>query len=368
MRLSRTAHLVRTTSCTAVAGLAAGLVLAGPPAQAALAPGDDALAASQWLVDQLDEDHLLRSEHSWGTATHYGPTLDGVLALRAARTKPVVRARMLDSVAAHRLDYVSGGDPTETYVGALAKLATTGLIEGRDMRTFAGGGLLARLRDRVVTADTRQKGRVRDQSRFGDYSSTYSQAWSVRALSRGKVLHRRDATAFLLKQQCTAGFFRESLKSSDFTCNTGRKEGTSAPDVDATALAVLALRDARAAGITGLGDDIRDALDWLVRVQQDNGSYVGTGVPNANSTGLTAWVLRLSGRTTPARRATAWLARRQVEAAQVVGTALEGESGAVAYNHAAYLEARENGITQGSVRDQWLVSATQAVPGLIPPQ
>ena len=64
----------------------------------------------------------------------------------------------------------------------------------------------------------------------------------------------------------------------------------------------------------------------------------------------------------------AWLSQRQVEEAKVVGTALEGHGGAVSYSPPAYREAREDGITEGAVRDQWLVAATQAIPGLIPPR
>lgn len=379
MRGSRRSLITRTTAGLAVAGLASGLALAGPTAAHAARSdrSEPARDASAWLISQLDG-NLLTSEYppqgEWPgyTAKLYGPTLDGVISLRAMSTAPAVRTAMLDAVADEVDQYVSGGDPTETYVGALGKLATTALIERRDIGTFAGGDLLSRLQARVTTEKGPQRGRVTDQSKYGDYSSTYSQAWSVRALSRGKVRYRQLAARFLLKQQCGAGFFREQMVAPDgssrYDCAAGRRHGLSAPDVDATALGIMALRDARAAGMRGLGDDIRDALGWLSRVQQRNGSFVGNDVPNANSTGLAAWVLRTAGRARPAAKATAWLQRRQVQADKVAGTALEGEAGAVAYNHAAYLRAREDGITQGAVRSEWLVAASQAIPGLVPPR
>jgi hypothetical protein len=351
MRISRTSARTRSGAALTLAGLVAGLLISTPSAQAAPA-SPEAGAASDWLVAQLDDDHLLRSTYDWGSATLYGPTLDGVLGMRAVGAQPEVRAAMLDAVGDQAGAYVGTGE--ESYAGALGKLATVALAEGRDLGTFAGGDLLSRLQDRIVTAANRQRGRAKDKSVYGDYSNTYSQAWTVRALNRSRARYRGIATTFLLKQQCAAGWFRQGMDSSDFTCDTGRGEGTSSPDVDATALAVMALREARAAGITGLGDDI--------------GAFVGNGVQNANSTGLAAWVLRLAGRDGAAARATTWLQRRQVVESEVVGTALAGEGGAVAYNQPAYTKALDDGITQGDVRSQWLVAVTQAVPGLVPPQ
>ena len=367
MRLSRTsARLNRATAGIAVAGLITALGLSAPAAQAAPAERRaEARTTGGWLVSEL-RNGLLSTDHpDFGLIKLYGPTLDGVLSLRAIRARAAVRAAMLDAVAAEQDAYVGSGG--ETYVGALGKLATTALVEGRDMQTFAGGGLLPRLRDRVVVRNNKQQGRLKDDSGFGDYSSTYSQVWGVRALSLGNVKLRRTATAFLLKQQCSAGFFRETFESRDFTCDTGRSDGTSTPDVDATALAVMALKDARRSGVKGLNDDIRDALGWLRKAQRKNGSFVGTGASNANSTGLAGWVLRDAGDDVPAARAARWLEQRQVVAAEVVGTGLEGEGGALAYNVAAYRQARQDGITEGDVRSQWLLAAAQGLPGLVTP-
>jgi hypothetical protein len=367
MRPSRiSARSTRTTAGLAVAGLVAGLGLTAPSAQAAPAERRaEARTTAGWLTSQLRDDLLSTDHPDFGLIKLYGPTLDGVLSLRAVQAKPAVRRAMLDAVAAEQAEYV--GADGETYVGALGKLATTGLVEGRDMSSFAGGGLLPRLRDRMVVKNNNQKGRLKDKSQYGDYSSTFSQVWGVRALSLGKVKKRGAATRFLLKQQCSAGFFRESVESRNFTCDAGRSEGTSTPDVDATALAVVALKDARRSGVKGLNDDIRDAIRWLSRAQKSNGSFVGTGVSNANSTGLAGWVLREAGKKRPAAKAARWLEKRQVVAAKVVGTGLEGEGGALAYNAAAYREAKRDGITEGDVRSQWLLTAAQAMPGLVKP-
>jgi hypothetical protein len=354
----------RTLLGVTTLAVAAGVAVAGPASQAAERRAE-ARTTADWLTSQLRDDLLSTDHPDFGLIKLYGPTLDGVLSLRELRAKPAVRTAMLDAVAAEQDAYVGAGG--ETYVGALGKLATTALVEGRDMDTFAGGDLLARLSGRMVAKKNDQKGRFKDKSEFGDYSSTYSQVWGVRALSLGNVKKRGAATAFLLKQQCSAGFFRESLTSSDFTCDTGRSEGTSTPDVDATALAVMALNDARSSGVNGLNDDIDDALAWLRKVQEKNGSFVGTGVANANSTGLAGWVLREAGKDRPATKAARWLEKRQVVAGDVVGTELEGEDGALAYNPAAYRQAEQDGITEGDVRSQWLLAAAQAMPGLVTP-
>lgn len=366
MRLSRTsAPLTRATAGIAVAGLVAGLGLTAPAAQAAPAERRaEARTTAGWLTSQLRDDLLSTDHPEFGLIKLYGPTLDGVLSLRAVKSKPKARAAMLDAVAAEQASYVGAGG--ETYVGALGKLATTGQVEGRDMTTFAGGGLLPRLGDRMVMKG-KQKGRLKDKSEYGDYSSTYSQVWGVRALSLGKVKKRAAATSFLLKQQCSAGFFRESFQSRNFTCDAGRSAGTSAPDVDATALAVMALKDARRSGVKGLNDDIKDAISWLLKAQKKNGSFVGTGVSNANSTGLAGWVLREAGKKRPATKAARWLEKRQVVEVKVAGTGLEGEGGALAYNPPAYREAKRDGITEGDVRSQWLLTGAQALPGLVKP-
>jgi hypothetical protein len=365
MRTTRTFTSRAVLGLTSIA-VAAGTALVGPAAQAA--PSErraEARTTAGWLTSQLRDDLLSTDHPEFGLIKLYGPTLDGVISLRELRARPAARTAMLDAVAAEQEAYVGGGG--ETYVGALGKLATTALVEGRDMSTFAGGGLLPRLRDRMVVRNNNQQGRLKDQSQFGDFSSTYSQVWGVRALALGKVKGRGVATSFLLKQQCSAGFFRESLESRDFTCDAGRPEGTSTPDVDATALAVMALQDARRSGVKGLGDDIDDALSWLTRAQRKNGSFGGAGISNANSTGLAGWVLRETGNDRPATKAARWLEKRQVVAEEVVGTGLEGEGGALAYTQAAYRQALEDGITEGDVRSQWLLTAAQAMPGLVTP-
>ena len=65
---------------------------------------------------------------------------------------------------------------------------------------------------------------------------------------------------YLLKQQCADGGFRVSM--ADEQCGTpGAEQG---PTVDATAFALQALGVAREHGISGLDDDVAEALRTMV--------------------------------------------------------------------------------------------------------
>ncbi len=253
MRVERTVH--RALLGLATLAVAAGTTFVGPAAQAA--PSErraDAVGAADWMVSQLRGD-LLSTQETWGLNKLYGPTLDGVISLNTVNAYPAQRAAMLDAVEAEIDAYTGARTDGETYVGALGKLLTAAQVEGRRVRSVGDGTQLRRLEDRVRTGKGAQRGRVSDKSQYGDYSSTFSQVWAVRALAQAGSTKRAISTSFLLKQQCAAGFFRASFESRNFTCQTAKVErrGDRTPDVDATALAVAAMKDARRSGVKGLG-------------------------------------------------------------------------------------------------------------------
>lgn len=337
-------------------GLASGALAA--PAHAANGPSKD---AAGWLAGQ-PEDGVVE----WGGWTYYGPSLDIFFALEEVDRSPRVRNEILSAMEVHADEYTSFEGTV--YAGPTGKLLAAVLAAGISPSDFADGDLLDTLTGRVLLEGP-QKGRATDgpgpDEPRTDWSNTLGQSWVVRALAGAGDPLASSATEFLLQQQCEAGFFREDMgdsrgsEAAAFACDTA---GDSTPSVDATALAVLSLRAARAAGIAGLGDDIRDAVSWLRSAQRKNGAFVGNDVPNANSTGLAAWVLSTSKWTGSAGTAAAWLAKHQVTPPRADGTALQGDIGAVAYNKAAFAAGKSDGV-DGDL-PQWILATAQATVGL----
>ncbi|WP_148575760.1 prenyltransferase/squalene oxidase repeat-containing protein [Nocardioides caldifontis] len=340
------------TSATMVAGTVA-------PATAAVSP--QSKAAVDWVARELDNGIVHNDQFDFDDI---GLTLDVLLGYQELKVRPAVRKQIVDAVEPLAGSYVGTGK--ESYAAQLGKLLTAVQQAGVRPSQYGSGKYLKRLQDRIRVKG-KQAGRAVDRSQYGNFTKTIGQSYVVQAFAlagRGKYL--RPTTAFLLKQQCKAGFFREDVVSSDFTCQAGRGKGQSAPSVDATAIAVMGLEAARRAGVKGLGDDIRDARNWLVKRQRPNGAFVGNGVANTNTTGLAAWVLADS-KQKPHRRAALkaarWIRGHQVTAAKADGTPLAGDTGAVAYDAAAFQAGRTDGIV-AETADQWRRATAQAMVGL----
>jgi hypothetical protein len=360
---ARRATLALTTSAMLTVGLAA------PAAQAA--PADitpQSAAAARWLASQLDEG-LVVSEYKdfetdeWVAYTDYGLTLDFYYAFDGLGVKPAVRKAILDAIEPEVEDYIAPFGTT--YAGAVGKLLTAVQIQGIDPASYGANDLLEQLEGLVHTADDSELGRAEDAPSDDetDTSNTVGQSFVVRALAGADSELADETVAFLLKQQCDKGFFRVYMESTDHTCEGGTTE-ESGPSVDATAAGLQALVVARESGITGLGDDIRDAVAWLVAKQAKNGSFSDGGVPNSNSTGLAAQALAELGKNRPAARAAAWIDKLRVTKRMIARTDFKpADKGAVAFGKAALAEGKEKGITRDA-RYVWRRSAAQAAVGL----
>jgi hypothetical protein len=350
-RFARRLAAVATTTA-----VAAGGTLVAPPAQAAT--NDYAASAASWLSRQLTAGVVHNRQFDFDD---YGLSLDVYFALaslgRPAAASSVIRALRADPTA-----YI-GPRPTRSAGGA-GKLATAVEVDGGNPRSFGGVNLVRELQ-RLLTATGPQRGRAVDRGP-DNFTNTIGQAWVVRALEGAGSPLADEATGFLLKQQCRAGFFREGFEpttaASSFRCNDASPAATGS--VDATALAVQALVAARAHGEKGLAAAIRKASAWLARQQAANGSYVGNGVANTNTTGLAAAALALTGRSYRAQRAGAWISHRQVgHVVAYRARKLRRETGAIAYSSAALRAGRTDGIPVDQ-RDQWRRATTQAAIGV----
>ena len=348
-------HLLRT-----VAVVAAGAVIATSfttPAQAAPA-ADDRSAA--WLERQLT-DGLIYNEafdfNDYGLTADVGLGLDAVGGHRGAVSD-------IAAALAKNIDNWTTGGSRDIYAGSVAKAVVLAQTAERDPRRFRGVNLVKRLNARVSTTAP-YKGRVEDRG-AEDYVNTIGQLFAAVGLAEAGSPKAGPVRNFLLKQQCSKGYFRLNFAGKDKQrqgCDAGGK-ALSAPDTDATALAVIALTAMPQRG-KAVRNATRDAVSWLKQAQKRNGSFgggVSTEASNANSTGLAAWALGDAGACRPAVKAARWVRDLQVNG-DVSGTPLAGERGAIAYDRAAMTAAEANGITVES-RDQWRRATAQAAPGL----
>lgn len=368
MRTSLRRTLTRSATRAAVAVTAVALAGSG----ALVAPADASGASTKsatWLARQLPEGVVVseyQQGRDWVRYSDWGLTLDVYFAFSQLDVKPGKRDQILDVLDQKYRKYT---DVFGTrYAGALGKLLTAVEAGGRDPQTYGAGdrNLVADLEALMVTTGN-ETGRAKDGGDSDDTSNTFGQAYVATALAGAGSSLADEATTFLLEQQCSAGFFRENMESSDFTCDGGTG-GESTPSVDATATAALAALDLAFNGPqqtqAAASQAFQDAVSWLVSKQKANGSFVGNGTQNTNSTGLAASVLAAGGKGKKAAKAAEWIQQFQVTKRLVRRTGFEADDlGAVAYDADAFKAGEKKGITRNA-RYQWRRSTAQAAPAL----
>jgi hypothetical protein len=324
------------------------------PAQA----GDPIDQTERWLAKQLTGGLVHNNQFDFDD---YGLSIDIGLALQelgqtgTAKTVRRAIAKNVDS-------YTTGADfgSGDIYANATAKAAAFAQVTGADARDFGGVDLVARLGRRVANKAP-IAGRIQDKG-AADFANVIGQSFAVQALTTANHKKAARATRFLLAQQCKGGYFRLNFTAkktaADQTCDGGKRRTTSAPDTDATALAVLSLLEDPTPSKT-VRAAIKRAIAWLTRKQADNGSFGGgtsTEAPNANSTGLAAWAMGSAGACARAHKAAKWLTR-------LVVWGVSGENGAIAYDKAALAGAQDGiGVDE---EDQFRRATAQAAPALV---
>ncbi|HEU4811649.1 MAG TPA: hypothetical protein VFT00_05890 [Nocardioides sp.] len=342
--------------------LAGGALIATSIAGTAQAAPDD--NGGSWLTRQLTNGLVHNGQYDFDD---YGLTADTAFALKYIGGQRDSVREIRNALSQHVDSWTTGVDfgSSDVYAGSTAKAVVLAESTGADPRAFGGVDLVARLNKRVSsTAPT--VGRIQDKS-ASDYANVIGQALAARGLSVAESGKADEAVRFLLKQQCSAGYFRLNFARKtrlDQTCDGGRRATTSAPDTDVTAIAVLSLK-AVPHKTPAIRSAIADAIAWLVRRQHDNGSFGGgptTEASNANSTGVAGWALGELGACHAAQDAAQWVKNLQVTG-DLSGTPLAGERGAIAYDRAALKAAKANGIGD-TERDQWRRATSQAAPAL----
>lgn len=320
--------------------------------------------SADWLAGQLTDGVLHNAQYGFDD---YALTADAAFALAEIGGQDAALTAINDALAAHVNDWTTStaDGRTDVYAGSVAKALVLAEVTGADPRNFGGVNLVARLKHRVMQTSP-NLGRIRDRA-GADYANVVGQALAARGLSAAGWPGAPDVVRFLLRQQCSAGYFRLNFAprtAARQSCDAGDPRSTSVPDTDATALAVLSLQAIENPS-TRVQTAIADAVRWLKRHQKDNGSFGGgptTAASNANSTGLAAWALGQAHACAAAADAARWVKRLQAFG-DLSGTGLLGSEGAIAYDRAAYAAGLDRGIRKAT-RDQWRRTTAQAAPGL----
>lgn len=345
------------------AALAAGipLVLAGltvtgiPAAQAAPEPATPVSQAVTWLTDQA-VDGMLQGAYSdtftdpgspsWVTYDDQGLTIDAVESLAEVDADQGVIDEMTDAVEAQAEDYAGYGS------GQVAKLIVLAQIAGRNAATF--GGFSTPLPDQLeakISTEAETEGQL-----DGALGSVTSQALAVRALDFTGSARAGDATGFLLRSQCSSGYFQTYFTAPDCV------DGTSEPSVDTTATAVIELSDLDDSAVQSA---LTRARTWLAGAQKADGSWEGAAGSSANSTGL---AVRALGSGPAATKGALWLRAHQARTAGTCTDKLTSVTGAIASNDAAWTDGLTDGVvpitTDGSSRALWIRATAQALPAL----
>lgn len=356
-----------------LAAVALATTVLAPPAAATDVPSPaPARAGTGWLATQLTDGVI--HNPNFGGFDDLGMTLDIGLSMDEVGGDQALVRQLRSAMSTRIDDYVTGGSfgkPEYRLAGELGKALVFAQVSGADPRTYGGYDLVADLEGTVEQSGP-SAGRVVNQSPdadaqdeyWADYANTFSQALAVRGLSVAGSPKAASATDFLLKQQCSSGYFRVFFTSDRAAEGQSCVEGTDPTDTDTTAYVVnhLAALSPRPANVDAA---ITRAVAWLVATQKADGSFVGsafTPASNTNSTGLAASALAAGGRCEQAGRAAEWVASLQV-GPQSAGSPLAGEEGALAYDSGALAAGAASGITDGA-RDQWWRATVQAVAGL----
>jgi Prenyltransferase and squalene oxidase repeat len=221
-----------------------------------------------------------------GTAD-WGLTIDGAFALAATGDDD---AALRDIVAYLDAD---GKDPSGATVndwtgigtsdasgGAIGKEALLAEVVGGNPRSFGGHNLIAALDASVCPrASGGANPACPAAGSYRNSTSVFDQALAIIAqLRAGQASEAAAPVAYLESLQSANGSFPSLIPPSG------------GPDVDSTAMAVMALALAPGARAAA---DVAAGLDWIASRQEPNGGFPTAGAESINSTGLAIQALTL---------------------------------------------------------------------------
>ncbi len=241
-----------------------------------------------------------------GTAD-FGLTIDGALALAATGDDdPALRTivAFIDGdgkdPSGRTVNNWTGIGTSDASGGAIAKEALLAEVVGDNPRNFGGRNLIAALDASVCArASAGSDTRCPAAGSYLNDSSVFDQALGIMAqLRAGQIRQAAAPIAYLESLQSADGSFPSLIPASG------------GPDVDSTAIAMMALALARGSGAAG---DVRAGLTWIASQQEGNGGFPSAGAESVNSAGLAIQALTLDAAVyrAPISAAREFLAREQ---------------------------------------------------------
>jgi hypothetical protein len=267
------------------AGVLVGL-LAPPAAASAAGRRPDLVAGSAYLVSptNLIDGHYYQS---FPNVADFGLTIDGALALAATGDEGPALRKIVAFISRDGKD--ASGKTVNDWTGigtryasggAIGKEALLAEVVGANPRHFAGHNLIAALDASVCTHAS--AGGITSCPAAGSYlnaTSLFDQALGIIAqLRAGQARQAAAPIAYLESLQSPRGSFPSLIPASG------------GPDVDSTAMAVMALAlvPGRAAAAR-----VSAGLAWIAGQQERDGGFPSGGADSVNSAGLCIQALTL---------------------------------------------------------------------------
>lgn len=357
-------HLQRLGALVAASALSVtGLTLVTTSAAVAATDARPSTIAAKWLKGQLTDGLFHNDQFDFDDI---GLSIDAGLGFAGAGGEAATVTRIADAVGPKLTTGYIQSDEFQFeapfafvqvgYYGAqAAKALVFGQVAEKNTATWGGVDLVDAVEDRIATAPV--AGRLNSDSSYGDFTNTIGQAFAARGLTAASSEKAADAVTFLLRQQCTAGFFRLAL--TDATCDADA--GTA--DTDATAIAVQQLA-AISSPTPAVTSALASAKTWLQGAQRADGSFGGgtsTSASNTNSTAAAGIALAKLADEAAATKAAVWVRQRQADEINNCPSPLFADTGALAYNDAATTAARADGILVKD-QDQWRRATAPSLP------
>jgi hypothetical protein len=287
MRQSVAAFAVLLIAACGLLGVsAAGATAASHSTAASQSTAPNLTTGSAYLVApaNLIDGHYYESFP--GTAD-FGLTIDAALALAATGDEDAALRKIVAFLANDGAD-PSGGTvnewtgigTSEASGGAIGKEALLAEVVGRNPENFGGLNLITALDASVCPrASTGGNTSCPAAGSYLNDTSVFDQALGIMAQIRAGQLRQAAAPiAYLESLQSATGSFPSLIPPGG------------GPDVDSTALAVMAL--ALAPGQRADGD-VAAGLKWIAREQEHNGGFPSLAAESINSTGLAIQALTL---------------------------------------------------------------------------
>jgi hypothetical protein len=265
-------------------GVCAVLTLSGAAlsqSSASQSGGPDLISGSAYLVAPANLIGGRYYESFPGTAD-FGLTIDGALALAATGDDSAALRAMVAFIqdgkdpSGNTVNDWTGIGTSNASGGAIGKEALLAEVVGDNPRRFGGHDLIAAL---DATVCTRRSAGCPAAGIYLNATSVFDQALGILAqLRAGQTSEAAAPVAYLESLQSVDGSFPSLIPPSG------------GPDVDSTAMAVMALALAPGARAAA---DVAAGVNWIASRQERNGGFPSAGAESINSTGLAIQALTL---------------------------------------------------------------------------